>query len=367
VILTFLVNWWPVFLAPVFSALVVQTLLKPARHLGCIDHPGGRKQHIKPTPLVGGIAIFIAFMAMVGLLGGIPGDSWSLLAAMVITIVFGLADDLRHFSHRTKFFGQLIAALIVVSGTSVHVMVFGDLLGIGALALGKWSYLVTVISLIGLMNAINMIDGIDGLAGTIVALQLSMFAMMALIAGNQQLGMEILVLVGAVAGFLAFNLRMPWQPRAQAFMGDVGGLLLGLLLGWYSVKLAGAEGAPLRPITAVWILAVPLLDMGSVMLLRIKQGKSPFHADRQHFHHVLLDAGYSVNQVVAIMTTFMLFVGFVGLTSDQAELPEFALFYLFVTLWMMYFFALAHPQVILRTAYKLIAPAKQQGDQARRA
>jgi hypothetical protein len=63
----------------------------------------------------------------------------------------------------------------------------------------------------------------------------------------------------------------------------------------------------------------------------------------------------------------MLFVGFVGLSSDQAELPEFALFYLFVTLWMLYFFALAHPQVILRTAYKLIAPAKQQGDQARRA
>ncbi len=338
--LAFLADWWPVLLAPALSALLVQILLAPARYFGCVDHPSGRKLHTSPTPLVGGLAIFMAFIAGVGLLGGIPGDSWSLFAAMFITVVFGLADDVHHFSHRTKFFGQLIAALILVSGTSVHVTTFGDLLGIGNLALGKWSYLVTVISLLGLMNAINMIDGVDGLAGTLVALPLLLFALVALTAGDLRLGMEILVLLGAVAGFLVFNLRRPWQPRAQVFMGDVGGMLLGLLLGWYAIKLAGVEGGAIRPITAVWILAVPLLDMGSVMLLRLQQGRSPFQADRQHWHHVLLDGGFSTSRVVAIMAAVTLFIGLAGLYSDRAAFPEYVMFYVFIALWMLYFFRL---------------------------
>lgn len=119
-------------------------------------------------------------------------------------------------------------------------MHLGDMFAIGDVVLGKWSYLVTVIAIIGLMNAINMIDGVDGLAGTQVLISLLVFLTVALVAGNTRLVMELMILAGAVAGFLIFNLRSPWRKRALVFMGDTGGLLLGLLLAWYSIRLAGA-------------------------------------------------------------------------------------------------------------------------------
>jgi UDP-GlcNAc:undecaprenyl-phosphate/decaprenyl-phosphate GlcNAc-1-phosphate transferase len=344
---------WPVLMALLLAMAFVVALTGPARWLGCVDHPGGRKHHAVATPLVGGVAIFLSFLTVTMFQQKIPGESWSLLAAMSITVVFGLADDLRQVGYRTKFFGQLIAVLIVVSGTNVHVMQFGDLFGFGDLVLGKWSYLVTVISIIGLMNAINMIDGLDGLAGTQVLIPLVLFAVATMLSGDMPLGLEMLMLAGAVSGFLAFNLRTPWLRRARIFLGDVGGLLLGLMLTWYAVKVAGLTTSPLRPITAVFILAVPLLDIGSVMLLRILQGNSPFHADRQHMHHVLYDAGCKTGWVIAIMALLALAFGSLGLYADSLNIPEYLMFYGFLMLWAIYLGLLAKPQLIGRVIHRL--------------
>jgi UDP-GlcNAc:undecaprenyl-phosphate GlcNAc-1-phosphate transferase len=271
-----------------------------------------------------------------------------LLAAMAITVAIGVADDMHEIGHRSKFFAQIMAALVVVSGTSIQVFHFGDLLGFGDIELGKWSYLVTAFAIIGLMNSINMIDGVDGLAGVVVLFPLLMFTWVAVSSGNVLLGMEILILAGAIVGFLVFNLRSPWRSRALVFMGDTGGMLLGLLLAWFSVKLAGAKDLPINPITAVWILAVPLLDMGSVMLLRITQRKSPFYADRQHMHYVMLDAGYSASQVVAFKAGASLVCGVIGLLAQRAGVPESVLLLTFLGLWASYLLALARPHRFLQ-------------------
>jgi len=357
-------NWWAVLLSPVLAAVLVLALISPARHYGLVDHPGGRRQHAAVTPLVGGLAIFLAFLLANGLAGGIPGGSWSLLAAMAITVAVGVADDMHEIGHRSKFFAQIIAALVVVSGTSIHVLHFGDLLGFGDIELGKWAYLVTALAIIGLMNAINMIDGVDGLAGVVVLLPLLMFAWVAVDSGDARLGVEILILAGAIAGFLVFNLRSPWRSRALVFMGDTGGMLLGLLLAWFSMKLAGSKHSPINPITAVWILAVPLLDMGSVMLLRMSQHKSPFHADRQHMHHVLLDAGYSASQVVAVMAGASLLCGTIGLQAQRAGVPEPLLLFVFLGLWAGYLLALAQPHRILRVLQLIMPPCAAAGVKA---
>ena len=344
----FMYSW--VALAALLSAVFILLLLKPARRFNLIDHPAGRKIHHAPTPLVGGLAIFLSLLVTLGLAGVLSGQSGSLWLAMVATVAIGVADDAHEIGYRSKFFAQLLAALLIVSGTAIHVMHFGDIFGVGDFPLDKWSYLVTVIAIIGLMNAINMIDGVDGLAGTQVLIPLVVFALVALGVGDLASAWELMILAGAVAGFLVFNLRSPWLQRALVFMGDTGGLLLGLLLAWYAVKLAGVASAPLRPISAVWILMVPLLDMGSVMFLRMLQRKSPFSADRQHLHYVLIDAGYSVSQVVSLMAALSLLFSLLALFCQANGVPEALMFVAFVGLLAGYITLLANPQVVAKRA-----------------
>ena len=226
-------------LPALLSAIFVVALIGPARRFGLVDHPAGRKNH-SVSPLVGGIAIFLSMVLTHVLAGGRGTQSVTLMVALLVTVGIGVADDAHEIGHRSKFFAQLIAALLIVSGTEVHVAHLGDIFALGDVVLDKWSYLVTVIAIIGLMNAFNMIDGLDGLAGSQVLIPLLIFWGVAHAAGNANLAMELLVLAGAVSGFLLFNLRAPWRKRALVFMGDTGGLLLGLLLAWYSIKLGGA-------------------------------------------------------------------------------------------------------------------------------
>ena len=123
-------------LAPVVSALLSLALIQPARRYGLLDHPAGRKAHEQVTPLVGGLGIFLAFVGLNAAAGSVPGHSLSLLAAMVVTVVIGVLDDAHEIGYRSKFFAQIAAALILVSGTTVHMTHFGSLLG---LARSSWA------------------------------------------------------------------------------------------------------------------------------------------------------------------------------------------------------------------------------------
>ena len=341
-------------LPALLSAVFVVALIGPARRFGLLDHPAGRKNHATPTPLVGGLAIFLSLILTHLLAGDLFSISNSLLIAMLATVAIGVADDAHEIGHRSKFFAQLIAALLIVSGTEVHVSHLGDIFALGSVVLGKWSYLFTVIAVIGLMNAINMIDGLDGLAGTQALVPVLMFLGVAFAAGDAISALQLTILAGAISGFLLFNLRSPWRKRALVFMGDTGGLLLGLLLAWYSIRLAGSFTSPLRPITAVWILAVPLLDMGSVMFLRMIQKKSPFAADRQHLHYILRDAGFSVSQVVRTMAFVSIALAFVALLAEAHGVPEAAMFVGFVVLLLGYLALLKNPEIVVKLSGRLL-------------
>jgi UDP-GlcNAc:undecaprenyl-phosphate GlcNAc-1-phosphate transferase len=351
-------------LPALLSAIFVVALIGPARHFGLVDHPVGRKNHSVPTPLVGGVAIFLSLLLTHWLGGDITSQSASLTFALLVTVGIGLADDAHEIGPHSKFFAQLIAALVVASGTEVHVAHLGDIFAVGDVVLEKWSYLVTVIAIIGLMNAINMIDGLDGLAGTQVLIPLLMFVGVAYTAGDAASARQLMILAGAISGFLLFNVRTPWRKRALVFMGDTGGLLLGLLLAWYSIRLAGKHVAPIRPITAVWILAVPLLDMGSVMFLRMIQRKSPFTADRQHLHYILRDAGFSATQVVGTMGVLSVVLSLCALLADVHSVPEYVMFAGFVVLLLGYLALLANPGVVTRLAGRLVCSPGKAPDSA---
>ena len=300
--------------------------------------------------------MLFTLLALQVVVGHVPFESWTLLFALMLVTGIGVADDAHELSHRAKFVAQALGAAVIVSGTAVWVTHLGDLFGLGTIELGKWSLIVTVISIVGVMNAINMIDGLDGLSGSVSLVSVMLLANLAIAANAQALVFELLLFAGAILGFLSLNLRLPGRSKARVFMGDTGGMVIGMLLAWYAIKFAGASSSVIHPITAVWILAVPLLDMGGVMLLRLQQRKSPFHADQQHMHHVLLKAGYSVNQVVAIMAGFSFLYGVIGIAAERNGVPEVAMFVVFLGLWSLYVFGLKHPARLQAIAKRLITP-----------
>ena len=355
-------EWLAIALSPVASSGLTRALMRSAPRWGLIDHPGHRKVHDHPTPLVGGLAILLTLLALQAALGRVPFESWTLLCALLLAAGVGVADDARTLSHRAKFVAQALGATLIASGTSVWVTHLGDLVGLGAIDLDKWSLIVTIISFVGVMNAINMIDGLDGLSGSLSVIPVMLLAYLAMVGNSPGMAFELLLLAGAILGFLSLNFRLPGRSKARVFLGDTGGMVLGMLLAWYSVKLAGSPTSQIHPITAVWILTVPLLDMGSVMLLRLHQRKSPFHADQQHMHHVLLKAGYSVNQVVAIMAGFSLSCGVIGIAAESNGVPEATMFIAFLALWGAYVLGLKKPEKLVVIAKWLIPPLSPQSD-----
>lgn len=355
-------QWLTVVLAPVLAAGLTSALMVPAARWGLIDHPGHRKVHDHPTPLVGGLAMLLTLLMLQAAVGHVPFDSWSLLIALLLVTVIGVADDAHELSHRAKFVAQALGAVVIVSGTSVWVTSLGDLVGLGAIDLGKWSLLVTIIAFVGVMNAINMIDGLDGLAGSVSVVPVMLLAFLAATGDAPGMLFELLLFAGTILGFLSLNVRLAGRRKALVFMGDTGGMVIGMLLAWYSIKLAGSSASAINPITAVWILAVPLLEMGSVMLLRLSQRKSPFHADQQHMHHILLKAGYSVNQVVAIKVGFSLVFGMIGIAAERYGVPEAVMFFGFLGLWGGYVVGLANPKGLQVIARRLIRPLSVRSD-----
>jgi UDP-GlcNAc:undecaprenyl-phosphate GlcNAc-1-phosphate transferase len=174
-----------------------------------------------------------------------------------------------------------------------------------------------------------MMDGVDGLAGSISFTAFAWYAVVAIDSGLEVQFDTALVLCGAIAGFLFFNLRFPWQPHARVFLGDAGSLMIGFALGWFAIDLTQGPGRTLPPIAALWVLLVPLADCVSLMARRLARRRSPFVADRRHIHHYLLARGLTPNQVVAVLAAASGLFGAVGYFGWRLDVPEPALFWPF--------------------------------------
>jgi UDP-GlcNAc:undecaprenyl-phosphate GlcNAc-1-phosphate transferase len=357
-------RWWLVFSAPIVSMLLIHVLLIVAARFGVPKAGRDNEASGLAAPAVYGLAVFLAFVLVVLANGRLPGHSWSLLVAMFIVVAIGVAADVTEIDFNYRLFAQLVAALIIVSGTTVHVTGFGDLFGSGNLILGKWSILATLLSAIGLMNAIRLTDTLDGLAGSLTAVSLLLLVGVAVSASQWRLGFEIAVLCGSVIGISLYNLNSRGKIYSRR-LGSAGCVLAGMLLYWYAAQLASAPRPVVTPITMVWILAVPLLDMASQMFIRVLQRKSPLYADRQHWYLFLADAGYSSSQVVAVISLTSLALGIIGLQAASIGAPESLMFFLFLCLFGANLLALFYPQRFVRLAMCIWQP-KDGGNATRR-
>ena len=191
--------------------------------------------------------------------------------------------------------------------------------------------------MVGIINAFNLVDGLDGLAGGLALIAASWLAVLCLTAPvpDPTTAMTLLTLAAVLAGFLAWNLRHPWRQRASVFMGDAGSTLLGFALSWFLVDLSQGEQAVMAPITA--------LDSGPAAAgyghgddPRLRAGRNPFAADRQHLHHLLLMTGLPDAKVTAILLAVGLMTGAIGATAWWLQVPEHLQFGAFLVLSLLY-------------------------------
>jgi UDP-GlcNAc:undecaprenyl-phosphate GlcNAc-1-phosphate transferase len=193
---------------------------------------------------------------------------------------------------------------------------------------------------VGVVNSINMMDGMDGLGGSISLIAFAWYAAVAALSGLDVQFMTALSFCGAIAGFLIFNLRFPWQAHARVFLGDAGSLMIGFALGWFAIDLTQGHERTFPPIAALWVVLLPLADCVSLMTRRLRARKSPFAADRQHIHHYLLARGFSHSQTLGILVAFSTLFGAVGFTGWRLGVPEPYLFWPFFFLYFGYHFAI---------------------------
>jgi UDP-GlcNAc:undecaprenyl-phosphate GlcNAc-1-phosphate transferase len=300
---------------------------------GLLDQPGHRKVHSSPVPLGGGLAIWLGVVGTFGLgqlalfvargwksatsapsfgplqplwdlaaphLDGLAQQSWRLwllLAAGTVLMALGLLDDRKQLDWKIRIGVELaVAALIVWQGWQLTLFINLPIL----------TAALSVFWIVGLINSFNMLDNMDGLSGGVAAIAATMLAAVLLVAPDPQTNQPqlfvagfLLVLVGALVGFLAHN-----RPPARIFMGDAGAYFIGFSIATATIMATfAARDKPHAILAPLCVLAVPIYDTVSVVLIRLKNGKSPFEGDKNHFSHRLVDLGMTKPQ--AVLTIYL--------------------------------------------------------------
>ncbi len=275
------------------SLTLIPVFMKYAANLGLLDQPDGkRKIHSSPIPKTGGLAIAVASILPIIYISTELTELLPLLAGSVIIIIFGFLDDIYDLK-TWKFLGQFVAVAVFLGftpGIAEKNLFLLDSIPVFL------NYLILFFFLLGATNAINLSDGLDGLAAGLTLISLILIAFLASESGVTSILFASLALIGALMGFLRYNTH-----PAKVFMGDTGSQFIGFAtasLALYTTQHAESAVSPVLPIL---ITGLPVMDTLMVMALRIRAGKPPFSADKNHIHHQLIKSGFYHYEAVAIL------------------------------------------------------------------
>lgn len=333
-------------------SIVLISIFRPvAFRFGLVDAPCVRKRHEGAIPLVGGISVYLTvlLLSLIFPFWNARSGNWLILLGGLLLLV-GMADDRWDISASKRLVVEICCSLFAALYCGVQLTDLGHLLpGVGG-TLVFLAVPVTVIGMVGAINAMNMTDGVDGLAGGLAALTLAALAVLAM-PQDINVALQLSSLVAAIVGFLVFNSRFFGRTRAAIFMGDGGSIFVGFAIVWYLIQLSQGTHPVITPVSALWLFAVPLLDTVTIMIRRIARGTSPFAADREHLHHILLLAGFGVNRAVLIILAFQLLCICIGVGSIYLKTPHWMVFWLFVGVFGTYY-------AMMNRAWKLMKRIK---------
>ncbi len=279
-----------------------------AQSVGAVDVPKDeRRMHKVPIPRMGGLAIFLGFLVSVLIFVPIDTKVQGILLGAVVILILGVLDDILTLHAIPKFLVQLIAAgIVVLHGCRID-QIFGWVMP-------QWlSYLASVLWIVAMTNAVNFIDGLDGLAAGVSAISAGAMLVVALLLVPQGNAMTSALLLAAVVGgcigFIPYNFN-----PAKIFMGDTGSNFLGFILASISIFGLFKTYAFISFAVPFLVLGLPIFDICFAVLRRLAKGQSPMHADRGHFHHRLIDMGFSQKQAVAIAYLLTAILGLAAVT-----------------------------------------------------
>ncbi|PKH20165.1 undecaprenyl-phosphate alpha-N-acetylglucosaminyl 1-phosphate transferase [Enterobacterales bacterium CwR94] len=295
---------------------------KVARRVGLVDKPNARKHHQGHIPLVGGVSVYLALWILYVMQPGwLPDFSVYLFCASVLLFV-GVLDDRFDLPVMPRIGVQaLMAAIMMWNGlylSSLGAILFGY-----EFTLGIFGYAVTLFAVIGAVNAFNMVDGIDGLLGALSCVTFGALGIVFSMGGRSELALWCTCLMVACLPYILLNLGIPWGRKFKVFMGDAGSTLIGFTVIWLLIIATQGPEAVMRPVTALWLIAVPLMDMLRVMIARVRRGDSPFKPDREHLHHVLMRMGFSGRGTLAVMVSAALLLAVTGIWLDTYHISDF--------------------------------------------
>ncbi len=313
----------PPWLPAALIALVVTNALTPglrrfARRIGAIDYPGGRRINVRPMPRLGGVAIYVGFLAALlvamvitrDILLSHRGDVLTvriplsprtdqavvgILLGSTFLFLVGIWDDARGMNPALKFVLQVAGAAILIPFGLTTQFITHPLSG-QIVALGPLGPLFTILWVVGVVNAMNFIDGVDGLASGIAAIAAVTLFLTAMVKDDVTSMLLAACLVGSMLGFLRHNFN-----PARIIMGDSGSMFVGYVLGGMSVMGLYKSYTALSLIVPLLALAVPIVDTAFAIVRRFRSRQPIYLPDRGHLHHRLLDRGLSQRQTVLIL------------------------------------------------------------------
>lgn len=293
-------------LAMVISMAVTPVMIRLAPLLGMVDHPGSRKVHTLAIPRSGGVGIVVGIIVPLAMLLSADAGLTSILIGCTILLVFGAWDDARNIRPAIKFFGQFLAAGILVYYGEIYVshMPFMGLTEVPEV-IGKP---FTLIAIVGMINALNLSDGLDGLAGGEALISLIAIAYLSYLYEGALAISIAAASIGGVFGFLRFN-----SHPAKVFMGDAGSQTLGYILGALVVYLTQNVNPVMSPASALLLLGLPIMDSLVVFSMRAKRGDSLVVAAKDHLHHRLLSIGFYHYESVSIIYSLQIFLVLIAL------------------------------------------------------
>ncbi|WP_395489808.1 UDP-N-acetylglucosamine--undecaprenyl-phosphate N-acetylglucosaminephosphotransferase [Cedecea davisae] len=332
----------------IFTTVFLFFARKVAKVIGLVDKPNFRKRHQGLIPLVGGISVYagICFSFLIAKYY-IP-HGWLYLSCAGVLVLVGALDDRFDISVKIRAAIQAIVGIIMMAYGNLHLSSLGYIFGSWELVLGPFGYFLTLFAVWAAINAFNMVDGIDGLLGGLSSVSFAAMGVILLLDGQYSLAMWCFAVIVAILPYILLNLGVLGR-RYKVFMGDAGSTLIGFTVIWILLETTQGQNHPISPVTALWIIAIPLMDMIAIMYRRLRKGMSPFSADRQHIHHLIMRAGFTSRQAFVLITLAAALLAAVGVVAEYAHfIPEWVMLALFLLAFVLYDFCIKRAWKVAR-------------------